>query len=145
MTKFLNTTLFLIKSIKKEYIIVASLCITLLYGVFVAGYVAHSFFQISQPAITVEKVQENDTINTTSQTASLQGGVTQTTHDALVAGNTTFVASNRGKVYYLPWCVKDGQISDQNKVIFQSRKDAETAGYTPAASCPEIALFSLAP
>lgn len=106
-----------------------------------AGYASRSFLEIRRQPITVEKESENTDSNTTAKTASLQDGISQNAQDALTAEKVTFFASKNGKVYYLPWCLKQGQISDKNKVEFATRKEAEAAGLKPAASCPEISLF----
>ena len=43
-----------------------------------------------------------------------------------------YVASKKGKRYYLPWCYSG---SDKNKIIFKTKKEAEEKGYTPSKSC----------
>lgn len=46
-----------------------------------------------------------------------------------------YVASKTGKKYHLPWCGSAKQIKEENKIWFQSKEEAEQAGYTPAANC----------
>lgn len=50
----------------------------------------------------------------------------------------TYVGSRSGSVYYVPTCKGAGAIAAQNKVWFESKKDAEAAGYKPAANCPGL-------
>ena len=45
------------------------------------------------------------------------------------------VGSINGTVYHLPWCPGAQQMNEENKVWFESRKEAEEAGYTPARNC----------
>jgi len=46
-----------------------------------------------------------------------------------------FVASRQGSKYHFPWCSGAQRIKESNKISFNSREDAERAGYTPAANC----------
>ena len=54
---------------------------------------------------------------------------------APVATSGAYVASKNGTKYYLPDCPGALRISDQNKVWFASKDDAEAEGYQPAANC----------
>ncbi len=49
-----------------------------------------------------------------------------------------YVASKTGKSYHLPWCGGAKQIKEENKVWFNSKEEAESAGYAPAGNCPGI-------
>lgn len=49
-----------------------------------------------------------------------------------------YVASKNGTKYHLPWCSGAKQISDQNKIFFATKAEAEAAGYTPASNCKGI-------
>lgn len=51
------------------------------------------------------------------------------------AQNGQYVASKAGTKYHLPWCSGAQRINDANKIWFQSKEEAEKAGYTPAANC----------
>lgn len=55
---------------------------------------------------------------------------------AATSGN--YVASKSGTKYYLPWCGTVKRIKDENKVWFDSKEEAEAAGYQPAANCKGI-------
>lgn len=45
------------------------------------------------------------------------------------------IASVNGSVYHLPWCSGARTIKSENIVVFDSRDDAEKAGYSPAKNC----------
>ncbi len=45
------------------------------------------------------------------------------------------VGSKNGSVYHLPWCPGAQQMNEENKIWFESRKEAEEAGYRPAQNC----------
>jgi hypothetical protein len=49
------------------------------------------------------------------------------------------VGSKNSDKYHLPDCPGAKQISEQNKVWFDSIEAAEKAGYKPAANCPGLA------
>lgn len=48
-----------------------------------------------------------------------------------------YVASARGSKYYLPWCEGAERILEKNKVFFDSKEEAEKAGYEPSKTCFE--------
>lgn len=50
------------------------------------------------------------------------------------AGN--FVASINGKSYYPKDCPSSKRIKEENKIWFNSAKEAEIQGYKPAQNCP---------
>ncbi len=55
-----------------------------------------------------------------------------------VVADAQYVASKNGTKYHLPWCVGAKQIKEENKVWFNSKAEAEKAGYTPAGNCKGI-------
>lgn len=46
-----------------------------------------------------------------------------------------YVASKNGTKYFLTTCSSGKRISEKNKVWFDTKEEAETAGYTPASNC----------
>ena len=46
-----------------------------------------------------------------------------------------YVGSKNSDKYHLPWCGGAQRISTENKVWFESKEEAEAAGYTPAGNC----------
>jgi hypothetical protein len=54
---------------------------------------------------------------------------------ASVSVEGRYVASQNGSKYHFPWCPSAQRISEQNKVWFDSKEEAERAGYTPASNC----------
>ncbi|HEY4514214.1 MAG TPA: hypothetical protein VJH69_02720 [Candidatus Paceibacterota bacterium] len=45
------------------------------------------------------------------------------------------IASKSGSAYHFPWCAGAINISEKNKVWFNSETDAQKAGYSPAKKC----------
>lgn len=54
---------------------------------------------------------------------------------AIMAEQGSYVGSRKGTKYHLPWCPGARAISEENKVWFESKQDAESKGYTGAANC----------
>lgn len=54
------------------------------------------------------------------------------------SGGGQYVASKSGRSYHLPWCAGAKQIKEDNKVYFESKAEAEAAGYAPAKNCKGI-------
>lgn len=54
------------------------------------------------------------------------------------ANDGQFVASKNGTKYHALWCPGAKQISEKNKIYFNSKEAAEQAGYSPAANCKGI-------
>jgi len=46
-----------------------------------------------------------------------------------------FVASRNGTKYHFPWCSGAQNIKEANKIWFETKEEAEKAGYGPAANC----------
>jgi hypothetical protein len=60
---------------------------------------------------------------------------------AMIAGENAkglLVASKTGKRYHFPWCAGAAQISEKNKIWFDSYAAAQSVGYTAAANCPNL-------
>ncbi|MDP2815680.1 MAG: Ada metal-binding domain-containing protein [Rectinemataceae bacterium] len=54
------------------------------------------------------------------------------------ATSGTYMASKNGTKYYLPTCGSAKRIKAENIVWFQTKAEAEAAGYGPAANCPGL-------
>lgn len=55
-----------------------------------------------------------------------------------VPATGTYVASKSGTKYYLPTCSGAKRIKEENRVWFDTKADAEAAGYGPATGCPGL-------
>ena len=53
-------------------------------------------------------------------------------------GGGQFVGSRISDKYHYPWCSGAKRITEANKVWFNTKEEAERAGYTPAANCPGL-------
>ena len=73
-----------------------------------------------------------------ANTAAVAGASTAAPAPAAGQGTGSYVASKNGTKYYLVSCSSASRIKEENKVYFASKKDAEAAGYGPAANCPRL-------
>lgn len=51
------------------------------------------------------------------------------------SGDSQVVASKNGTKYHYPWCGGAKQISEKNKITFNTIEEARKAGYMPAGNC----------
>jgi hypothetical protein len=65
---------------------------------------------------------------------SQEGNKTQTANVLNAVGNSV-VASKNGKKYHFTHCPGAKQISEANKITFESPTAAEASGYTRASNC----------
>ena len=73
------------------------------------------------------------------EASAFLGTFATTTPKALpVKTSGTYVASKNGTKYYLPTCSSSKRISKQNRIWFDTKVEAEGAGYSPAANCKGI-------
>lgn len=52
--------------------------------------------------------------------------------------DTPVIASKTGEKYYLASCGAAKRIKPENVISFESREEAEKAGYSPALNCAEL-------
>ena len=72
---------------------------------------------------------------TTQPAASIASDLEAVATPSLMAKNSQLVASKKGTKYHLLTCPGTKQMSEENKVYFDSEADARAAGYTPAKNC----------
>lgn len=68
------------------------------------------------------------------------GAKSSYTKKALPTGTATaatgkYVASRNGTKYYLPFCGTVNRIKEENKIWFNTKEEAEAAGFGPASTC----------
>jgi hypothetical protein len=79
---------------------------------------------------------QDDEVRILSQYTNTAAAVESTGLDQIQKSvNGEVVASKSGKKYHYPWCAGAKQISEKNKITFNTIEGARAAGYTPAANC----------
>jgi hypothetical protein len=73
-------------------------------------------------------------VRTPSKEAEMNERGTSAPLEAIAA----YVASKNGTKYHLPWCPGAQAIKEENKLWFDTKEEAEAAGYAPAANCKGI-------
>ncbi len=77
---------------------------------------------------------------TSKATGAVTAGKTGYTKKALPTGTATaetgkYVASRNGEKYYLPSCGTVNRIKEENKIYFNTKEEAEAAGFGPSSTC----------
>ena len=85
--------------------------------------------------ITIENPHQNQEEKTDGPTSAQ---IPDPRSQILDSARGSFVASSKGSSYHLPTCPGAKQIKDENRVWFETKEEAEAAGYTPAANCPGL-------
>lgn len=73
-----------------------------------------------------------------TQSAKLETKDVQLENSKVLGASTQsgqVVASKSGTKYHYPWCAGAKQISEKNKIFFNSISEARAKGYTPASNC----------
>ena len=52
-----------------------------------------------------------------------------------IAAGGLLVASKNGSKYHFPWCSGAQRMKEENKIWFESKEEAQSAGYEPAKNC----------
>lgn len=102
--------------------------------------VAVASFGLGRQSVSVKYTENSPekpekSANSTQTTTSTSSRATDT--KTAIEG-TYYVASKNGSVYHLPYCSGAKRISEQNKIVFKTKVEAEAAGLRPAANCPGI-------
>lgn len=84
--------------------------------------------------IRIEKTENSDTALQRTDNKNLKENE-KFAGSAVLSAKGKYVASKSGKAYHFPWCSGALKIKESNRVWFNSKEDAEAAGYTPAANC----------
>lgn len=106
-----------------------------LYTVLILAVVAIAAFGLGRWSVVPEEVSSRPVLVPTSVAVEADREVVVA--EVATAATTTgsFVASVNGTKYHALNCPGAKQISEQNKLYFQTTAEARAAGYTPAANC----------
>ena len=82
------------------------------------------------------RIMTPGTLNTTYEQ---KNGMEPSSASGLVKGLTVqqgkYVASKSGTAYHYPWCPSALKIKEENKIWFNTKEEAQKAGYKPAGNC----------
>lgn len=108
----------------------------LFYGLIILLVGFASFLLGRQSVLQNKPLFESNRV-TIEQAAAISG--LEVSSRALESDSTlSLVASKSGSKFHLDSCPGASQIKTENKIYFKSVKEAEAAGYTPAANCPGL-------
>lgn len=91
------------------------------------GFASFGLGRLSLTAGTTPTIRIEQAEWSSQGGASVIGGSTQE--------NGKFVGSANSDIYHFPWCSGAQRISAENEVWFDSKQEAQEAGYRPAENC----------
>ena len=94
--------------------------------------------QASPTKLEKEKSNKQRETSTQPQTEEQKTPLQEEQKESDTTGQKKFVASKNGSVYHYPWYPGAQQIKEENKIYFNSKEEAEKAGYRPAKNCPGL-------
>lgn len=91
--------------------------------------------------IRIDQVGENGQVDKSSASGGLVPPInnftkrSDLTASPILSSRGRYVASKSGTAYHYPWCQGALKIKEENKVWFNTKEEAEKAGYKPAGNC----------
>lgn len=87
-----------------------------------------------------ETSKNSETSQETSQGEEIKSSAEETTLNSTQTpqNEKQIVASKNGEVYHYVWCSGAKRIKEENKIYFNSKEEAEKAGYRAAKNCPGL-------
>ena len=90
-----------------------------------------------KPLSIYDNIARADNLASIITTESKEPVEVQPPQLGLVAGGK-YIASKNSDKYHAPWWSGAQRINEENKIWFDSKEEAERAGYTPASNCKGI-------
>ena len=112
---------------KRDVLITIILILTTL-GSFGLGRL--SKIEETKSPVRIDNMAASVVQSTQEQTRTAQKGQPKSPQ-----GGGFYVASKNGTKYHFPWCSGAKRIKEGNKRVFNTKEDAEKAGYSPASNC----------
>lgn len=112
-------------------------------GVALISLISFSVGRLTAPGFDKQPISMERFAPSSGRQATLNSAFNNTIdNDALQAlqerTQGAYVASKNSAKYHLPDCPGAKRIADYNKIWFNSREEAESLGYIPAANCPGL-------
>lgn len=131
MSKFLEKIRVFLKSDQGTALILGCIVILVGTGAYALGKLSEKGKSCVEIYGTKTSVTKNDTQAKTSPKDLQTASVTRTSKKI----DTRIVASKTGTQYYYTWCAGANRIKEENRVYFDSAKEAEVRGLTLAKNC----------
>lgn len=102
-----------------------------LFTTFLLVLVALVSFSLGQMSVSGVGTQ-NMTVRKQTEDASIS------VRESVATSSSVYVGSKNSDRYHLPWCSGAQRINEENMIVFNTKAEAENAGYEPAANCKGI-------
>jgi len=108
------------------------------YTAIIVLLVAISSFGLGRQSVNVAKQLPVQTAALPNISKEAPTNTVETPTKTATNNEPMYVASKNGKAYHLLTCSGAKTISEKNKIYFQTKAEAEAAGYKPAGNCKGI-------
>ncbi len=109
--------------------------VVLAIGVFLIAVISFGLGTLTRMQNPASIIIEDSKYGSASLTT---GCATSSLSTSQVVNQGIFVASINGKYYHFPQCPGARNISEKNKIWFQTKAEAEGRGFKPASNCPDL-------
>ena len=113
-------------------LIVLFLCLTMLSGCQVAGNNSGTNMPSDD---TVNGYREEDYVQSGIPDVIPVEDVVPSAPQSSFENSASFIGNSSSHIFHKPDCSSAENMKDENKVTFESRDEAEAAGYTPCKRC----------
>ncbi len=124
-----------LQRIPEDYITV---CILILVSLTSFGLGRLSVLESAEAPVRIHMPEESEASTVNAKESRLPSAARAATAAVGNMESGEVVASKNGTKYHLPWCSGAKRIAAANKISFNSKEEAERAGYTAAANCPGL-------
>lgn len=101
--------------------------------IFLVGMASFGLGRLSVLWPKKEPIRIEETQNLSNTLVPLHNSVSKP--GSIVKPKGKYLTSKSGTSYHYPWCQGALKIKEENKVWFQTKEEAEKAGYKPAGNC----------
>ncbi len=112
--------------------------VVLAIGVFFIAVISFGLGALTKIGDNAPIIVEDSKYGSTSLTTGCATSSLSTSQIVNQNAAGIFVASVNGKYYHLPQCPGAKNISEKNKIWFQTKAEAESRGFKPASNCPDL-------
>ncbi len=107
--------------------------------ILVVGIILISLISFGAGRLTSQSISESKQIINTDQNETARNSPAALMDENKPQTSPVQIVGNKNsKIYHYPWCSGAKNMKEENKIIFNSVKEAKNAGYMPAGNCPGL-------
>ncbi len=109
--------------------------IILVVGIILISLISFGAGRLMSQSINCESKQ---IVNTDQNGTTQNSSMVPTNENQPQISPVQIVGNKNSKINHYPWCYGAKTMKEENKIIFNSVKEAKNAGYMPAGNCPGL-------